>query len=152
MYVEVFFAISGHILTVVGTDGASLKPIVTDYIQIGPGQIMDILVTANQSPGRYYVAARQFYTDTLSITEYDKVNVTIILEYNGKYTATPSFPTQLPGYTDMNSAISLRNKMRSLDANDVPNNITTFMFITTAQTNSYSTSQEKLPLLVMLQA
>ncbi|KDP36042.1 hypothetical protein JCGZ_10008 [Jatropha curcas] len=118
MNAEVFLAIAEHNLTIVGMDAAYLKPFVTSYIMIGPGQTMDILVTTNQSVGRYYIAARQFYTDKAIFTEYDKTNVTAILEYSGNYTlpqASPSFPyTTLPSYTDYHAGISFRNKLRSL--------------------------------------
>ncbi|XP_037492949.1 putative laccase-9 [Jatropha curcas] len=137
MNAEVFLAIAEHNLTVVGMDAAYLKPFVTSYIMIGPGQTMDILVTTNQSVGRYYIAARQFYTDKAIFTEYDKTNVTAILEYSGNYTlpqASPSFPyTTLPSYTDYHAGISFRNKLRSLYNQTVPKNITTRMYIVASQ-------------------
>ena len=60
MNVELYFAIAQHNLTVVGLDGSYLKPIVTDFVMISSGQTMDILVTAKQPLGRYYMAARQY--------------------------------------------------------------------------------------------
>ncbi|XP_062024704.1 laccase-14-like [Rosa rugosa] len=57
---EMFFAISGHTFTVVGLDGAYLTPIPTNHIMITPGQTMDILLTANQSSGNYYMGASAF--------------------------------------------------------------------------------------------
>lgn len=67
-------------------DGSYVKPIVTDVILIFPGQTMDILVTANQSLGQYYMAARQFDSVMPDVQNYDKSNVTAILEYKGNYT------------------------------------------------------------------
>ncbi|EEF37628.1 laccase, putative [Ricinus communis] len=136
MNAEVFFAIAGHNITVVGTDAAYIKPIVTSYIQIGPGQTMDFLLTTNQSPSQYYVAARQFYTDKVIFTEYNKVNVTAILEYKGNYTppAAPLFPSiTLPTYTDIDAGFLFRNKLRSLYDQDVPKNITTSMYVVASQ-------------------
>ncbi|KAJ9166867.1 hypothetical protein P3X46_021561 [Hevea brasiliensis] len=133
---EAFFAIAGHNLTVVGMDASYLKPFITSYITIGPGQTMDVLVTANQSFGQYYMAARQFYTDKAIFTEYDKTNVTAILEYKGNYTPPdpPSFPSDtLPSYADYPAGITFRNKLRSLDKQDVPKNITTQMYIVASQ-------------------
>ncbi|GLT29824.1 hypothetical protein SLA2020_046660 [Shorea laevis] len=129
-----FFAIAGHNLTIVGTDAAYLKPFISSHIVIGPGQTMDVLVRANQSFGHYYMAARQYYTDKAIFTEYDKVNVTAILQYSGDYSppSSPYCPT-LPAYADYNAAISFRNNLRSLVPQDVPKNITTCMFITAAQ-------------------
>ncbi|KAM5584225.1 hypothetical protein ABKV19_003867 [Rosa sericea] len=79
MNTELYFAIAEHTLTVVGIDGSYVKPIVTDYIMICPGQTMDVLLTSNQSLGRYYMAARQ-YDSGGGNEDFDKTNVTAILE------------------------------------------------------------------------
>ncbi|KAA8536484.1 hypothetical protein F0562_028962 [Nyssa sinensis] len=54
---NLFFAISHHKLTLVGTDGCYTKPFKSDYIMITPGQSMDVLLEANQPPNLYYMAA-----------------------------------------------------------------------------------------------
>lgn len=66
---EFFFAIAGHNLTVVGMDGSYLKPFTTSYVMIATGQTMDVLLQTNQSPGRYYMAGRQYYTDNLVLPD-----------------------------------------------------------------------------------
>lgn len=136
MNAEMFFAIGKHNFTVVGMDGAYIKPLVTSFVMIAPGQTMDILVTANQSLGQYYMATRQYDSVKPDVTDYDKVNATAILQYTGNYTDTsaPFFPDTLPIYYDYKSAIYFMSHIRSL-ANeeypvDVPRNITTFMYIT----------------------
>jgi laccase len=109
MNADLFLAIANHTLTVVGTDGNYVKPLITDYLEISPGQTMNVLVTANQSLGHYYLAVRQFYTDKMLFTEYDKVNATAILMYSGNYTAPdhPVFPSKLPVYVDIQAAIHI---------------------------------------------
>ncbi|KAG6625912.1 putative laccase-9 [Carya illinoinensis] len=136
MNAELYFAIAQHVLTVVGLDGSYLKPVVTEYVMISPGQTMDILVTANQTRlGRYYMAARQFDSVRPDDTDYDHINVTAILEYRGNYTptSTPIFPSSLPTYQDIKSAIYFTDRLRSLADQDhpvnVPKNITTMMYI-----------------------
>ncbi|KAK9265576.1 hypothetical protein L1049_007408 [Liquidambar formosana] len=135
MNVEMFFAIAQHNLTVVGMDGAYIKPIVTSYIMISPGQTMDILVTTNASLGHYYMASRQ-YDNVDQNGNINKVNATAILMYRGNYTppASPSFPDTLPSYEDFGAAIWFTKRIRSLASKDhpvnVPKNITTRMFIT----------------------
>ncbi|KAK9266053.1 hypothetical protein L1049_021458 [Liquidambar formosana] len=96
---------------------------------------MDILISANQSLSHYYMAARHF--DHVAQNEnYDKTNVTAILQYRGNYTppSYPSFPTTLPGYRDTFAAFLFTNRFRSLASEDhpvnVPLNISTRMFIT----------------------
>lgn len=133
---ELFFAIAQHNLTVVGMDGHYIKSIVTNYIIISPGQTMDILLTTNQSLGHYYMAARQFWSQDPAVPNFDHVNATAILQYEGNYSfqSFPLFPRTLPFYKDLQAVFSFTNRIRSLAREDhpanVPLNITTRMYIT----------------------
>ncbi|RVW37419.1 Laccase-21 [Vitis vinifera] len=113
---ELFFAISQHNLTIVGTDGTYTKPTVTSYIMIDPGQTIDVLVTANQSPSQYYMAARQFVSFDPTVTDFNNMTATAILQYRGNYTPPdiPSFPTTLPSFHDLDSALRFLPLLRSL--------------------------------------
>ncbi|EEF31822.1 laccase-15 [Ricinus communis] len=136
---QVFFAIAEHNLTIVGMDGAYLKPFVSTYITIAPGQTMDVIVITNQSLGQFYMAARQNTVRTI-YTDYDSTNVTAILEYRGNYTpsTSPTFPTDtLPLYGDSHAGMSFRDKLKSLHEQNVPKNITTQMYITGAINELY---------------
>ncbi|KAK7845255.1 laccase-12, partial [Quercus suber] len=95
MNAEMYFATAQHNLTVVGMSGSYVKPILTDVVMITAGQTMDVLVTANQPLGRYFMAARQYDSVRQSIQDYNKENVTAIFEYIGNYTSSsnPIFPT-----------------------------------------------------------
>ncbi|KAI5312740.1 hypothetical protein L3X38_041914 [Prunus dulcis] len=132
--VDMFFAIADHNLTVVGADGAYVKPIVTSYIMITPGQTMDVLVTAKQSLGLYYMLASPYYDGEAD--DFDKSMASAIFQYNGNYTppSSPIYPTYIPGYYDIDSARKFVTKFRSLASAehpvDVPLNVTTRMFIT----------------------
>ncbi|KAK7841333.1 laccase-14 [Quercus suber] len=133
---NMFFAIAEHNLTIVGIDASYIKPITTSYIMIAAGQTMDILLTANQTLGHYYIAARQFWSQEVDLTNFDESNVTAIIEYRGNYTipSSPSFPSTLPNYKDSRAAIKFSSLLRSLASKDhpvnVPLNITTRMYIT----------------------
>ncbi|WCJ43278.1 laccase 14 [Euphorbia peplus] len=136
MNTETFFSIAGHNFTVVNMDAAYLKPFVTDYMMIAPGQTIEILLKADQPPSHYYMAIRNFYSGKASFTTFDKTNVTAILEYKGNYTppASPAFPYDtLPSFENVTAGIDFRSKLRSLTDQDVPNNITTTMYLTAAQ-------------------
>ncbi|GLT69264.1 hypothetical protein SLA2020_414270 [Shorea laevis] len=137
MNAELFFAIANHSLTVVGMDGNYVKPIITDYLVISPGQTMNVLLTANQSSSsHYYVATRQYDSARPDVTNYDQTNATAILMYSGNYTAPdyPIFPSSLPSYEDFRAADRFLDRLRSLASKDhpvnVPLNVTTKMFIT----------------------
>ncbi|KAI4389108.1 hypothetical protein MLD38_001370 [Melastoma candidum] len=132
---EVFFAIAGHNLTIVGMDGAYIKPIVTPYIYASAGRTMDILFTADQTPGLYYMASREYQSEDASVTGFDHSNATAIVEYKGKYSSseTPLFPEDLPVYRDFKASEIFVAQIRSLASQeypiDVPLDITTRMFI-----------------------
>ncbi|KAJ9675310.1 hypothetical protein PVL29_024312 [Vitis rotundifolia] len=127
---EMFFMVAKHSLTVVGTDGAYIKPIKTSYIMITPGQTMDVLITANQAPSHYYIASRAY-----AGVVYDNTTTTAIVQYSGKYTApsTPSFPN-LPNYTDTSVVTKFTRRLRALATKDypvdVPQHVDTRMYIT----------------------
>ncbi|GJU53823.1 laccase-7-like protein [Tanacetum coccineum] len=59
---QFFFKIANHNMTVVGADAAYTNPFQTDVLLLGPGQTTDVLFTANQSPGLYYMAASPYAT------------------------------------------------------------------------------------------
>ncbi|XP_056163483.1 laccase-14-like isoform X2 [Syzygium oleosum] len=129
---EMFFGIAEHNITVVGMDGAYLKPLNTDYLIITPGQTMDVLVTANQTPDRYYMVFSPFVDTNAPSNE----NVTRgIFEYNGTYnhSETPVLP-MLPGFTNKSDAGNFTIQLRSLNSiehpSTVPTNVTRNITIT----------------------
>ncbi|TXG53187.1 hypothetical protein EZV62_022356 [Acer yangbiense] len=131
---EIFFGIANHNLTVVGQDGAYLKPVTTDYISTTSGQTFDVLVTANQEPSLYYMIASPLF-DTHG-TPFDNSTSTAIFEYEGDYTPPPTPVFQfLPGCNDTEAAVKFAKSLRSLASKEypiyVPKNITQTMLITT---------------------
>lgn len=132
-----YFAIAGHNLTVVGIDGAYVKPIVSSFIMMAPGQTMDVLLTANQSLGEYYMATRNYFSTTLRSVNFIQINATAILQYRGTYNTSlaPLYPRDtLPYTTDYKTGINFTAKFRSLASKehpvDVPKSVTTRMFVT----------------------
>ncbi|XP_050232807.1 laccase-14-like [Mercurialis annua] len=133
---EMFFGIAQHNLTIVGTDGAYVKPITVEYITIIPGQTMDVLVTANQPPSYYYIASSPF-SDT--IAPFDNTTTTAILQYHNSkkfnYTIPSVIPfPNLPAHNDSDAAALFTNKLRALATKNypinVPKNITKQIYIT----------------------
>lgn len=129
---EMFFAIANHNMTVVGSDGAYVKPFSTDYMFITPGQTMDVLVTANQEASDYYMVLTPFL-DTDS--SYDNTTSRALLKYSGNYTSPTSIPTPtFPNVSDSLSAQLFVVRLKSLaDAAhpiSVPKNITRKIFMT----------------------
>ncbi|XP_059454502.1 laccase-14-like [Corylus avellana] len=129
---EQFFGIAKHKLTLVATDASYTKQITADYLMISPGQTMDVLVTANQSPSRYYIVSTPFADSTVP---FDNTTTTAILQYNGNYKPPSSipFPT-LPTYNNKTAAENFTKRLRSLASKarpvNVPRSITRSIFIT----------------------
>ena len=118
---EMFFGIAKHNLTIVGSDGAYVKPLTTSYIMITPGQTMDVLITANQTPSTYYIASSPFDD---AAAPFDNTTTTAILEYNGNYTAPSSIPfPDLPFYNNTDKAALFFSQVKSLANEKYPINV-----------------------------
>lgn len=117
---ELFFAIAGHSMTVVEVDAVYTKPFTTEAILIAPGQTTNVLVKANQVPGRYFMAARTFMDVPLAT---DNNTATAILQYKGvPNTVVPILP-QLPALNDTAFALNYNKKLRSLNSPQFPANV-----------------------------
>ena len=49
------FAITSHNMTIVQVEGTNVKPVVVESLDIAPGQRYDVLVSADQEPGSYWI-------------------------------------------------------------------------------------------------
>ncbi|XVF59648.1 hypothetical protein PTKIN_Ptkin07bG0292500 [Pterospermum kingtungense] len=117
---ELFFAIAGHSMTVVEVDAVYIKPFTTQAILIAPGQTTNVLVRANQSPGRYFMAANPFMDAPLPI---DNKTATGIVQYKGvPNTVLPTLP-QLPAPNDTDFALSYNKRLKSLNSANFPANV-----------------------------
>ncbi|KAF7833805.1 laccase-3-like [Senna tora] len=117
LHQELFFSIANHRMTVVGTDAAYTKPFTTTVLMIGPGQTINVLVTADQPPGRYYMAARAY--QSAMNAPFDNTTTSAILEYksasccNKGPFSKPILPA-LPAFNDTATATAFTSKFRGL--------------------------------------
>ncbi|KAK9030474.1 hypothetical protein V6N11_031900 [Hibiscus sabdariffa] len=117
---ELFFAIAGHNMTVVEVDAVYTKSFVTQAILIAPGQTTNVLVRADRSPGRYFMAARPFMDAPLPV---DNKTATGIFQYKGiPNTVLPTLP-QLPAPNDTDFALSYNKNLKSLNSANFPANV-----------------------------
>ncbi|KAJ4839803.1 Laccase-3 [Turnera subulata] len=131
---QLFFSVANHRLTVVGADAAYTKPFSTSVIMIAPGQTTNVLLKADQTPGRYYMAAHAYNSANAA---FDNTTTTAILEYKsapcnskkGKASTTPVFP-QLPGFNDTNTATAFTAQIKSPSKVNVPTVIDESLFFT----------------------
>ncbi|XP_031091251.1 laccase-7-like [Ipomoea triloba] len=98
---QLFFKIAGHTMKVVAVDASYTDPYVTDVVVVAPGQTTDVLLTADQSPGRYYMAANA-YASAPNVP-FDNTTTTGIVEYDGAISSPPAMPA-LPAFNDTPTA------------------------------------------------
>ncbi|CAN1744826.1 LAC5 [Linum perenne] len=128
-----FFAIGGHPLTVVGADASYVKPFTTSVIMLGPGQTTDVLISGNQLPGRYYMAAHAYQSAQNS--PFGNTTTTAILEYKAAPCAAkglsgnPVMP-MLPRFNDTATVTAFSTSFRSLEKVNLPMEIDEDLFVT----------------------
>nr|XP_043636543.1 laccase-7-like isoform X6 [Erigeron canadensis] len=129
---QFFFKIANHSLTVVGADAAYTNPYVTDVILLGPGQTTDVLLTANQAPGLYYMAARP-YASAVGVSINSNTTTAILAYQNASQTSTPVLPV-LPALNDTPTAFTFSSNLTGLVTSPfwtpVPRTVDENMFVT----------------------
>ncbi|XP_054792542.1 putative laccase-9 [Prosopis cineraria] len=131
-----YFGITNHSLTVVGIDAAYVKPFTTPYLVITPGQTMDVLLQANQTPGLYYIVASSFQDGS---SPYDNTTTTAILQYSGSSNASQHPPMAFPDFPEHNDStapFNFTNRLRGLGSEshpiEVPKTVNRMIYMTVA--------------------
>ncbi|AES98819.1 putative laccase [Medicago truncatula] len=124
---ELFFSIANHRMTVVAMDAAYTKPSNTRVLMIGPGQTINVLVTADQPPGRYYMAARAY--QTAMNAAFDNTTTTAILEYRNRPPSRPILPV-LPFFNDTATSTAFTSRIRGLSKIKVFQNVDVSLLFT----------------------
>lgn len=121
-------------MTVVGADASYTKEFTTNVLMLGPGQTTDVLITANQPPGRYYMAARAYAS--AQGPPFDNTTTTAVLEYESapcltkcSSVPTPAFPS-LPAFNDTGAAATFAAGIKSRGPVEIPADIDENLFIT----------------------
>ncbi|KAI6676097.1 hypothetical protein NL676_036893 [Syzygium grande] len=130
---ELFFSVANHTFTVVGADASYLKPFTTSVIMLGPGQTTDVLISGNQLPARYYMAARAYQSGQGA--PFDNTTTTAILEYKSApcpakgILSNPVMPA-LPAFNDTATVTAFTQSLRSPNKVEVPTDIDESLFTT----------------------
>lgn len=110
---QLFFTVANHKLTVVGADAAYNKPFSTRVIMLGPGQTTNVLLTADQAPARYYMAARAYASPRNA--PFDNTTTTAILEYTTARTQSPGpILPQLPAFNDTATVTAFTTQLKGI--------------------------------------
>ncbi|KAJ6851005.1 laccase-4-like [Iris pallida] len=115
---ELFFKVAGHKLTVVEVDAAYTKPFATSTVLIAPGQTTNVLLSADQSAGRYLVTASPFM-DT-PIVAVDNKTATATVHYANAVSTSAMTTTLPPPQNATPVASSFVDSLRSLDSGTYP--------------------------------
>ena len=78
---ELFFSVAHHEFIIVCLDASYMKPYTTKVMMLGPGKITDVLLTANNHFGNYYMASQAYSSS--SSAPFNNITATAILEYKG---------------------------------------------------------------------
>ncbi|MCO5607236.1 hypothetical protein L7F22_061429 [Adiantum nelumboides] len=113
---QLYFAIANHKLTVVEADAECTQPLERDVVVLAPGQTLDVLLTANQPEGNYYVATAVFNPNTNPHVLYPHNTTTTILTYNSSLPSDISFAQlKLPSLPSYNESHFVANFTKSLE-------------------------------------
>ncbi|XP_075639636.1 laccase-7-like [Castanea sativa] len=128
---QLFFKIANHKLTVVAIDASYTEQYVTDVVVVAPGQTTDVLVTADQPVGSYYMAATP-YASAANVS-FDNTTTRGIIVYEGSTSANPLMPV-LPASNDTLTAHKFYSNLTGLAGGPhwvpVPRQVDEHMFIT----------------------
>eukprot|EP00253_Pinus_taeda_P019160 PITA_19160 len=113
-----FLKIAGHEFTVVAVDACYTKPYKTEVLVISAGQTTDVLLTANQSAGRYSMAVRAYQNQAAG--DFDNTTTTAIVEYIGAENSTSPLMPSLPAYNDTHTVNIFSSALRSLASQEHP--------------------------------
>ncbi|KAE8692878.1 Laccase-12 [Hibiscus syriacus] len=94
---HLFYKIANHKMTVVAIDACYTNPYVTDVLAIAPGQTVDVLLTADQPLGSYYMAARA-YASVVGL-QFDNTTTRGVIVYDR---APPSRAPMMPVFPPFN--------------------------------------------------
>lgn len=111
---QMYVGVTGHSLTVVEADAEYTKPYTTNILVLAPGQTTNVLLTANQPTGQYFISASVFSpTATRALVPFTGTPATAILRYEGASAiASPSLT--LPSFPVFNDSAYAANFSKSL--------------------------------------
>ncbi|XP_031092795.1 laccase-6 [Ipomoea triloba] len=126
---EHFFGIANHNLTIVEADAEYTKPFTTGRVMLGPGQTLNLLVTANQPIGKYSMAMGP-YQSAKNIT-FQTITSVAYFTYLGALPSVLAWPAPLPPFNDSLAVKTVMDGLKSPNPPpNMPKQIDQNMFIT----------------------
>ncbi|XP_039047572.1 laccase-7-like [Hibiscus syriacus] len=129
---QLFYKIANHKMTVVAIDACYTNPYVTDVLAISPGQTVDVLLTADQPVGSYYMAARP-YAPVVGLP-FDNTTTRGVIVYDRAPSSRKPLMPLLPSFNDTPTAHKFYTNPTSLISwplwDPVPLKVDHEMFVT----------------------
>ncbi|WCJ28392.1 laccase 7 [Euphorbia peplus] len=129
---QLFFKIANHKMTVVAVDASYTNPYITDVVVTGPGMTTDVLITADQPIGSYYMVASP-YVSVLGIPLDNKTTRGIITYKGSNPSVNPIMPL-MPPVNDTPTSFKFYSNITGLAGGPhwlpVPRLIDEHMFVT----------------------
>ncbi|CAL9002701.1 unnamed protein product [Prunus brigantina] len=107
---QLFYKIANHNMTVVAIEAAYTTPYITDVLVVAPGQTTDVLITANQQTGSYYMAATPYMSANIN---FDNTTTRGIIVYENSTSSSPIMPA-LPNPGDTPTAHKFNSNITGL--------------------------------------
>ncbi|WCJ28391.1 laccase 7 [Euphorbia peplus] len=129
---QLFFKIANHKMTVVAVDASYTIPYITDVVVTGPGMTTDVLITADQPVGSYYMAASP-YASAAGVP-FDNTTTRGIITYEGSNPSVNPIMPLMPSTNDTPTAFKFYSNITGLAGGPhwlpVPRHIDENMFVT----------------------
>ncbi|KAK4848623.1 hypothetical protein QYF36_015244 [Acer negundo] len=125
---ENFFGIANHKLTIVEADAEYTKPFTTTLVMLGPGQTINVLVTADQPIGKYSMAMGPYMS--AQGVAFQNISAIAYFQYLGALPNSLSLPARLPNFNDNLAVKTIMDGLKSLNPVNVPKEIDTNLFVT----------------------
>ncbi|KAL4347625.1 hypothetical protein GQ457_17G006940 [Hibiscus cannabinus] len=129
---QLFYKIANHKMTVVAIDATYTNPYDTDVVAISPGQTVDVLLTADQPVGSYYMAARP-YVPVVGL-QFDNTTTRGVIVYDGAPSSSVPVMPVFPLFNDTPTAHKFFSNLTSLVSvrswDPVPLKVDREMFVT----------------------
>ncbi|KAL8483732.1 hypothetical protein ACS0TY_026421 [Phlomoides rotata] len=109
----------------VEVDAEYTKPFTMDRVMLGPGQTINVLVTANQRIGRYSMVVDP-YMSAMNVP-FQNITSVAYFQYLGATPNSLSLPAALPSFNDN---LAVMDGLRGLNMSDVPKEIDKNLFVT----------------------
>ncbi|PPS18988.1 hypothetical protein GOBAR_AA01580 [Gossypium barbadense] len=133
---HLFYKIANHNMTVVAVDARYTNPYVTDVVVISPGQTVDVLLTADQPVGSYYMTANNYASasGTAVGVPFNPSTTRGVIIYQGAPSSTTPLMPVVPAFNDTPTAHKFFTELTSLVGGPhwvpVPLNVDHNMFVT----------------------